>query len=241
MLNPCWLPHYRLALHYAFLFNKEFKFDITHNMWIAHQRTHQEDIFNVDYPSYAAFLYQAIKWSAQAWLTSERLKSGRYQSGIDGDEILSIFHSPLDTLVAQDLYNQLYDKLYLATTPTKKKATRNRELALSILKLITQGYTQQDIEKEIGVSKQQVFFYVNKIRELMYINPFSGSKTPIKKKISQQAWARRKDHEDFEYEDEKEDVKLYVHKESGEGWLVALDEVKSSEFYIQRLVDSGKG
>lgn len=74
----------------------------------------------------------------------------------------------------------------------------------------------------------------------IYSNPFNGSKTVVKKKLSEVAWEKRDDKEEFELEDENEMVKLFVHKESGEGWMVKTKDPKGSEFYIKRFEDGNK-
>lgn len=221
MLNSCWLPHYRLALYYASTLNKEFKFDIVHNTWLSHYQNHDEDLFNVDYPSYPSYLYQAIKWAHNRWIQYEKVKSGRFQHGLKPDNI-PIFNSPLGTLVAQDLYEQLYQKLYLATAPTKRKATRKRELALKILKLLAQGNTQKDVAEQLNTNKQQVHYYTEKIRELMSINPFRGSTIEVNKVITENAWEKRTDQQEWEEDDSNEFYRVVVHSETKEGLLIRL-------------------
>ena len=110
---------------------------------------------------------------------------------------------------------------------------------LEIFKLKADGHTQKEISDDLNISKQLVNQYVKKIEEMaVYNNPFNGSKIVCKKRVSETLWDKRKDHGDFEFEDENEMIKLFVHKESKEGWLVVVKNPKGSEYYIKKLVDN---
>lgn len=91
-----------------------------------------------------------------------------------------------------------------------------------------------------GGRAEYKYRHIKKIEYMAYTNPFHGSKTIVKKRISQASWNKRKDHDDFEFEIDNEQLQLWVHKEAGEGWLVVVSEPKGSEYYIKRLVDSKK-
>lgn len=111
--------------------------------------------------------------------------------------------------------------------------------ALEIFRLKSDGYSQKEIAKELKISRQTVGEYSKKIEEMSHINnPFNGSKTIIKKQLSERVWEEREDKEDFDLEDLNEYCALYIHKESKEGWLVKIKNPKGSEFYIKRLEDS---
>ncbi len=77
--------------------------------------------------------------------------------------------------------------------------------------------------------------HIKSIEYKMIKNPFNGSKTAVKKQLSEKSWKSRKDKSDFEMEDENEYCKLFIHKESGEGWIVKIRVPKGSEYYIKNL------
>lgn len=114
------------------------------------------------------------------------------------------------------------------------------------LQLITDGYLLKEIEGIQERSNPTITASVKRIKKqvaklyMSYTNPFNGSRTVIKKQISEKIWNERKDHSEFEMEDESEYCQLYVHKESKEGWLVKISKPVGSEFYIQRLEDNKK-
>jgi len=219
MTNKSWLPHYRLAIRYASSFNNQYKYDLAHNAWLSHYHNYGEDLFDLDYPSYPSFLYRAIKWSFSHWKEKEVY---HLKTGPNTPDKLPSADDPLQALITKDLYDQLYNKLFLATGPRTQRDYKNRERALNILKLITQGYTQTDIGEILGVSRQVIKFYVNKIRSMSSLNPFHGSRLEVKKTITESQWEKRIDREDYDIEDENEYYRLAQHRESKEGLLIRL-------------------
>lgn len=103
----------------------------------------------------------------------------------------------------------------------------------------------EDISEFTGVGRTAIYNAINrglvgrytnrklshiKSIEKMLTNPFNGSKTIIKKSITEAQWEKRTDHEDFELEDYNEFYKIYLHKESKESWLIKLKEQKFNPY-----------
>ncbi len=237
-----WLHRYRLCIKFAAIYDSEHRYDIVHDAYVYYLSREGEDLFELDLKNESSYLYTIIKRAFHRWYYKER-KGERYKY-FPPDDLSSKFDDPEETLIGKDLYEIFYKKLFLATKETDNRhyrTERGRRLPMDIFRLKAEGYTQKEIADQLNTSKQLVNQYVKKIEEMaVYNNPFSGSKTICKKKISETAWDKRKDKEDFEYEDENEMVKLYVHKESNEGWLITIKDPKGSEFYIKRLEDGNK-
>lgn len=109
---------------------------------------------------------------------------------------------------------------------------------INVFKLKIDGYSQKEIAEKLNLSRQTIRSYSKKIEDMAeYNNPFAGSRVVVKKRISETLWEKRTDKEEFELEDENEMIRLYVHKESGEGWIVTNKNPKGSEHYIKKMVD----
>ncbi len=234
-----WTYRYRLCLRFASFFNSVHRYDIVHNAWLYFLDKEKEDLFEKELKKESSYLYTIIKRAFFRWNYHER-KGSKYQySG--PEELGSKFDNPDDTLIGKDLYEVFYKKLFEVTKETDKRhyrTERSRKLPLEIFRLRADGYTQKEISDDLNISKQLVNQYVKKIEEMaVYNNPFNGSRIICKKRVSETVWDKRKDHDEFEFEDENEMVKLFVHKESKEGWLVVVKNPKGSEYYIKRLVD----
>jgi hypothetical protein len=239
-MTELWRHRYKLALRFASFFESSHRYDIVHDAWVYYMDKEGEDLFELTLKNESSYIYTVVKKAFYRWYYKER-SSAKYQY-FSNDGLVSKFDSPEEQLIGKDLYQLFYQKLFLATKPTDKRHYRtdkSRQLPMEIFRLKAEGYTQKEIADQLEVSKQLVGQYVKKIEEMAnYTNPFNGSRTVIKNRVSQSAWNGRKDHSDFELEDENEYLKLYVHKESHEGWLVVVSNPKGSEFYIKRLETS---
>lgn len=112
-----------------------------------------------------------------------------------------------------------------------------------ILDMLYLQYNQSEIAKEFNVSHTTINNEVIKIKSVankMINNPFNGSRTNVKKRITESEWNKRTDKDEFELEAENEWNILYIHKQSKEGWLVKIKNPVPSEFYVKRLEDSKK-
>lgn len=234
-----WKKRYGLCLRFAAFYNSEFRFDIVHNAWLRYYEKEKNDLFEIELKDENSFLYTIIKRAFFYWNYHER--KGENYLYYSTDILSSKFNNPLDELVGKDLYDIFYKKLYIATEPNEKRHYRiDRQLPLEIFRLKASGYTQKEIADELNVSKVVVNQYNKKIESMSYPNPFNGSRTIVKKRLSEAAWEKRIDHNEFELEAENEWDVLYVHKESKEGWVVKIKNPVQSEFYVKRLEDSKK-
>ena len=233
-----WLRRYRLCLRFASFYNSDHRYDIVHDGYLYYLDKEKEDLFEIELINENSYLYTVIKKAFYRWNYKER--TGEKYIYWPTDDLNSKFDAPDEQLIGKDLYEIFYNKLYLATEPNEHRHLRDRKLPLEIFRLKAEGYTQTEIAEQLHISKQLVNQYNKKIEEMnMVNNPFNGSKTVIKKQISEKTWNDRKDHNEFDLEDESEYVQLWIHKESKEGWLVKINKPIGSEFYIKRLEDNG--
>lgn len=234
MVNDQWLRRYRLCLRFAAFYNSDHRYDITHDAYIYYLEKEKEDLFEIELINESSYLYTIIKKAFYRWNYKER--TGEKYIHFPTDVLSSKFDAPDEQLIGKDLYEVFYNKLYLATELGEHRHLKDRQLHMNIFRLKADGYTQTQIAEQLQVSKQLVNQYNKKIEEMnMVNNPFNGSRTIIKKQISEKSWNDRKDRGEFDMEDENEHVQLFVHKESKEGWLVKIKEPVGAEFYVKRL------
>lgn len=226
MTSSRWLRRYGTALRFASFYNAEFRFDIAHNCWLYYLERTGTDLFTIDLENEDAHLYTCVKNAFLRWSYHEK---SLLKQPIDG---LATSITPYDIVEAADQSEWFYKNLLGLIAPQY----RNKDLPLRIFRLKAGGYNNTEIAEAIGVSKQLVGMYVNKIQRLTWKNPFPGSNTQIFYTMGIEKW-ESKEREGFILEDSNEDYKLFVkkkmskHKEDGEylkgeywteGWLIRL-------------------
>lgn len=218
-----WLNKYRKSLHFASLFSSKYHRDIVHDAWVYYMEKTGLDLFEVQVKDFDSYLYTVIKKAFYRWYYKER--RGEKYLYFSTDTLQSAMDSPEEITFAHDLYAILLDRVKgMESNNNNTKTGRLDE----IFRLRSFGYTQQEVAEELGLSKQVINYYNNKIK--MLNNPINGSKLKITKQISLSTWQRKTDREDYELDDHNEFYQVYQHKESKEGLLVRLPAAKTNPY-----------
>jgi hypothetical protein len=227
-----WIDRYRLSLRFASFYESEHRYDIVHEAWIYYKEKTGYDLFEIELDNESSYLYTVIKKAFYRWNYHER-RGEKYQY-FPTDVLRGAFDAA-DEMVGATILQEAFEKKIALQA---KHIVNNRVYEtplVEVFRLKALGHTQTEIAKDMGLSKQLINQYVKKIEEMIDINnPFNGSKVKIRKKISEPSWDNRKDKEDFELYDENEYLRLFIHKESKEGWLVVNKNPQGAEFYIKR-------
>ena len=219
------MQYYQQARSYAYKLDPILYRDLVHDTYVSFQNRGR-DLFSEPLP----LIFRAIKYTFWDYL-KHKYGTGdvRYVLEPYQEQITEI--TPFEELVAVELEEKIEDGLQTITPRDKPQILKQ------IVHLKCRGFLNTEIAEHLGVSKHLIGYYLKQLMSFIN-NPFNGSKTKITKKLSEKAWEKRKDHDEFELEVDSEYSKLFVHSESKEGWLVTVTNPKGAEFYIKNLVDS---
>lgn len=241
------VENYRKARSYSFKLDSELYRDILHDAYLAWWNKCERDLFD----EHIGTIIKTVKYTFFAHLKNNVWFYNKVNQGqrkfVEFDENIFYATTPEDEYIATELLGE-YMELINSVPKDRAVFTGNEETTKEILTKRLNGYTNKEIAEEMGISKALITYYLNRTKlsefetrnKKMINNPFNGSKTKVKKRLTEKQWEERTDKDEFELESENEWDRLYVHKESKEGWIIKIKNPVQSEFYIKRLVDSKK-
>lgn len=258
------LEHYRKARRYASALDRDLYEDILHESFVVWWDKFETDLFE----EHIGTIFRTIKYTFLAYLKGNvwfwrgnnqgQRKFERFEdifnSSSDSAEDRRIeprlFNSntPEDEYIATELLGE-YMQLISSTHKDRAVFTGNENTTKDILTKRLNGYTNSEIAEELEISRASITYYLNRTKlsefenrhsNKMINNPFNGSKTKIKKRLTEHQWNEREDREEYEVEVEHEWAILYTHKENGEGFLVRKKNPVQSEDYLKSFVDKEK-
>lgn len=232
---------YREAMGYAFKLDSQNYKDIVHDAYVKWYIKTGDNLFE----QHRGVITKTVKniffnsLSSSKWMYDGEIFSKEFlrilsdvvdEEDFSGKVYTPMVESPLVDIMVNDTMNHLAKIL--------------SERCNDVLKMMSEGFKQNEIAEALHLSPALINIEVKKIKNIVnkmnYTNPFNGSRVKVKRRISQSKWNKKTDIDDFEFEDINEEVALWVHKESGEGWLVEVDNPILSETYVKRLVDREK-
>lgn len=166
---------YSLCLKLASIFDSKYRYDIVHDAYLYYLDKRGESIFDIELRNETRYLYTVIKRAFYRWYYHERrgpkyiysnlerlqtepdkayfsLQCSTQGQSTDIHNIMMKCH-PIqhDILVASDNYQHIRSKY------------KHIPRLLPILDLKAQGYSDSDVGRLLGVSKQVVKYYTDKI------------------------------------------------------------------------------
>ena len=208
------LEHYRKAKRYAWRLDPSMFGDLVHDAYISEHKKGR-DLFK--HP--LGLMFRVIKFTYYDHLKNVYGQTiPRYFEEFDESKFKASESLPEEPQWSvSDEMRELCELLESSEEETK-----------TIISLKAKGYSYSEIAVMMCMSKPLVILYLKKSMSTI-TNPFTG-KQEKGRSISLHQYEKLTDKEDYEYNDENEFYKIYLHKESLETLLVKLPVAKTNPY-----------
>lgn len=243
--------NYATLKRYAKKYSEHYWGDIVHNIWLRYFENTGKNLFNEDVPNnyirvairneflnslymrdrFFGLFSKIPKYEDKDIIWGSRLNLEEYT--IEEPSIVNnMIYNEVDGFIKEKIKRYALIKSQNSNASNYDKTVK---LTLDIYERLKMGYRNKDIAKELGISDVSVANYkkeiIKSIKYMALHNPFRGSRTQVKKSISQDTWDAKpkQEKQEWKMEDANEYYKLYVNSD-GEGLLIKLRQPKINPY-----------